>query len=516
MGQVYLYNVDLETGSTTEIGTFANQSQMTALALPYEVSEHGEFNGVVQDTDGVPIENALVRAESDNYSLTTLSDENGAYDFPVVYPDTYNFTVSAEHFYDATANDISIALGQVVTTDFVLDLSELSVSFTVKDDQSQPIENAMITLVSDTLFTSASGEALFEHVSPGTYMYKISADGYYYKTDEIELVDESLAISAQLITDVNIPRNLVVLEEATGTWCQYCPAAANGCEDLIQEDYPVAIIAYHSGDDYQTDESESRLSEYYMPAGFPTVYFDGVTSFSGGAGAGSTLFDEYAPLVDSLMLTTSPVDVSFANAMYSSESNVLTFDVDIDVIGFAYGNDNRLHIALTESGIAETWQGLDSLQFVERVMFNGAAGTAVDLSDMGSSITVNASFTLDDSWNENRCELIAFVQDNDSKKILNASKLDVNTLIGVNVQDIEIPRWKIYPNPVADRIFIANARIKGDVVITDLLGKIVLEKFVDDKDIINLDVSNLENGFYIIDFTDLSTNKNYHSKFLKK
>ncbi len=514
MGQVDLYIVNLETGETSDLGPFANQSQMTALALPYEQSEHGEFNGIVQNIEGAPINGAYVVAAGANYTLTTLTNENGEYDFPVVYPDTYDFTVSAEHFYDATASDISISIGQIISTDFVLDSSYLSVDFTVMDDQSQPIVNAMITLVSDTLYTDASGIAIFEHVSPGTYMYKISAEGYYYKTDEIELIDESLSISAQLITDVNIPRSLVVLEEGTGTWCQYCPAAANGCEDLTQADYPVAIIAYHNGDDYQTVEGDYRLSDYYNTTGFPTVYFDGTTSFIGGANTG-TMFNEYAPLVDSLILITSPVDLSFANATYTPESKSLAFDVDIDIIGHAYGNDNRLQIILTESGIAESWQGLDSLQFVERAMINGAAGTTVDLSEMGSTATINASFTLADDWNVNRCQLIAFIQDNDSKEILNAAKLDVASLLEVGVPEANMPQFIIYPNPASNNVFIENARIKGNITITDLAGKIVRKEIIHREGLININVSDLEKGVYIINFRDALSNKEQHFKMLK-
>ena len=39
-----------------------------------------------------------------------------------------------------------------------------------------------------------------------------------------------------------VPRNLVVVEVATGTWCQYCPGAAMGCHDLLNNGHPVAII----------------------------------------------------------------------------------------------------------------------------------------------------------------------------------------------------------------------------------------------------------------------------------
>ena len=43
-------------------------------------------------------------------------------------------------------------------------------------------------------------------------------------------------------------RENVVVEIATGTWCQYCPGAAMGADDLISNGHDVAVIEYHGGD----------------------------------------------------------------------------------------------------------------------------------------------------------------------------------------------------------------------------------------------------------------------------
>ncbi|MDT8393913.1 MAG: hypothetical protein RQ761_08705 [Bacteroidales bacterium] len=72
-----------------------------------------------------------------------------------------------------------------------------------------------------------------------------------------------------------INRERVVVEIATGTWCQYCPGAAMGADDLVANGHDVAIIEYHNGDAFANAFSNHRNS-YYSVSGYPTAHFDGV------------------------------------------------------------------------------------------------------------------------------------------------------------------------------------------------------------------------------------------------
>lgn len=38
-----------------------------------------------------------------------------------------------------------------------------------------------------------------------------------------------------------VPREMVVLEIGTGTWCPYCPGASMGAHDLLEAGYNVAV-----------------------------------------------------------------------------------------------------------------------------------------------------------------------------------------------------------------------------------------------------------------------------------
>jgi hypothetical protein len=92
----------------------------------------------------------------------------------------------------------------------------------------------------------------------------------------------AIAVSLTFISySQPVPRQKVVFEIATGTWCVFCPGAAMGAADLISNGHDVAIIKYHSGDAYQIPASTARIS-YYGVSGYPTTKIDGTLTHVGG------------------------------------------------------------------------------------------------------------------------------------------------------------------------------------------------------------------------------------------
>ena len=43
----------------------------------------------------------------------------------------------------------------------------------------------------------------------------------------------AIALTALFAVAQNVPRDKVIVEIGTGTWCQYCPGSAMGADDLI-------------------------------------------------------------------------------------------------------------------------------------------------------------------------------------------------------------------------------------------------------------------------------------------
>lgn len=220
-----------------------------------------------------------------------------------------------------------------------------------------------------------------------------------------------------------VPRDKVVLEIGTGTWCYYCPGAAMGADDMIANGHDVAVIEYHSGDPFQNSYATARIS-YYGMSGFPTAKFDGVLTKVGGNHTQS-MYSQYLALYNQRIVIPSSFTLSI-----NGNNTGLNYDVMItaDKVASFTGTNLVLHLALTESEIPYNWQGMNELNFVERLMVPNQNGTPLDFSAQSTQV-VNLNFTLNSSWNENHCELVAFIQNNSNKEILQATKVALADLM---------------------------------------------------------------------------------------
>jgi len=222
----------------------------------------------------------------------------------------------------------------------------------------------------------------------------------------------------------NVPRSYVVLEIATGTWCVYCPGAANGADQLITEGKSVAVIENHNGDSYANTYSNGRNS-YYSISSFPTAKFDGVVSHSGGqACPTANIYSTYLPLYNQRIAVTSPLSICLTG---TNVGNNYTINIALHKVGTINSNDLKLHLVLTESDIPVSWFCMNDIDFVNRLMVPDQNGTAVSFNS-GDFQSYTLNFAKDASWVLANCELVAFVQDNSTKEILNAQKAPLGNL----------------------------------------------------------------------------------------
>lgn len=256
----------------------------------------------------------------------------------------------------------------------------------------------------------------------------------------------SLAIFIFLITLTSVaqqvPRNLVVVEIGTGTWCQYCPGAAMGADDLIANGYDVAIIENHNGDPFANTFSNARNS-YYAINGFPTAYFDGLNPVVGGSNTES-MFSTYAPKVNQRMAIQS----SFTIAVEGTHTCMTDFNAHITLEKVAANSSTNLkmHVFVTESHIEEFWQGMDELNWVNRQMSPNQNGTVVSFTG-GNTQVFDIPFTVDPSWVLDQCEVVVFLQDQASREIFQGIKLPL--LDFAPVYDYDATVTQLYDLPVS-------------------------------------------------------------------
>ncbi len=220
-----------------------------------------------------------------------------------------------------------------------------------------------------------------------------------------------------------VDRNYVVVEIGTGTWCTYCPGAAMGADDLVENGHNVAIIENHNGDSYANSGSNAR-NTYYGITGYPTAFFDGGNSVVGGSHTQS-MYSSYLPKYNNAIAVLSDFTMEL-----SATHDALNYDVTIDIneVGNYTGTNLVVHLVLTESHIEESWQGMSELNFVSRAMYPTQTGT----SYTGGATTLNLSFTANAGWDLSNCELVAFIQDNTNKSILQSDKISLAEPTGLN------------------------------------------------------------------------------------
>jgi PKD repeat protein len=227
----------------------------------------------------------------------------------------------------------------------------------------------------------------------------------------------SIIFSLGLFAQVD--REIVILEGGTGVTCPYCPGSAMGLQDLYDNGDPVAAIEYHNygTGPFNTPEAALRTS-YYAITGYPTMQFDGEWNQHVGGDASQSLYSTYLPFVEDRMDIQTAFTVELSGESDGDDYDIV---VSVEKVGPYDNEDLTVQLVLTESEIPYTWLGMSSVDFCQRIMVPDANGTEITLEDEGDQVDVELSFTFDNSWDINTCELIAFVQDESNKYVLHGA-----------------------------------------------------------------------------------------------
>ena len=228
-------------------------------------------------------------------------------------------------------------------------------------------------------------------------------------------------------------REMVVLEIGTGTWCVYCPGAQMGGDDLVNNGHSVVVVEHHGGsqpDPFKTPISLARIA-YYGISGFPTAVFDGVEYFVGGDNTQS-LYQYYLPIYEGRKDIMSAFSVDIFGDHTGLDYNVVVKLNRLAAIPPMW-NNLVVHFTVTESDIPYNWQGQTEVDYCERLMVPDQNGTPVDLIN-NTLIEIPLSFALDASWVTDKCQVAAFIQNLDTKEILQGDKVWIAELMPVPVE----------------------------------------------------------------------------------
>jgi thiol-disulfide isomerase/thioredoxin len=220
-------------------------------------------------------------------------------------------------------------------------------------------------------------------------------------------------------------QRVIVFEDFTATWCTYCPGAARGIDELDFRAFDsVVSIAYHSsnsGDPYYNAAAATRAS-YYGLQGYPTVRMDGkYDSVVGGVHTG-TMYPTYRQMYDARKSASSPLEIE-ATCTYDSTTRTGHLEAVLRNTSGA-SVSGQLQCVVVENHIYYPWQGMDSLQYVERMMLPDASGEAVTIP-AGDSLVKTRDFALTTGVVAANSEIVVFVQNNSTKQMIQGGRTGV-------------------------------------------------------------------------------------------
>lgn len=221
-----------------------------------------------------------------------------------------------------------------------------------------------------------------------------------------------------------LPRELVVVEIATGTWCGYCPGAAMGAHDLLANGHAVAIVKNHNGDNFANTYSNARNS-YYGVSGFPSAYFDGLNVTAGGS-ATQSMYSNYLPKVNARLNVPSHYTIMASGTI---SDNVMTVIVNVAKPEADTNTNVVLHSSLTQSNIPFNWGNQTTVDNVNRLMSPNQNGTPVNLAT-GENTNITLTFNINSAWNAADLELVLWLQNVSTKEILQGKKYSIPEVTG--------------------------------------------------------------------------------------
>ena len=239
-----------------------------------------------------------------------------------------------------------------------------------------------------------------------------------------------------------------------------------GADDMVEAELDVAVIEYHNGDAFTTAQSDAR-NNYYAVTGFPTSTFDGIDGYAGGSNTVSqytTYLNYYNPRIQVASIFDLQMDVQ-----QDGSTNSFQVSISTEQLWDYSSSDLRLQVVLTESHIPVNWFSLNEVNFVCREMYPNENGTALTLENNGD--TEDLSFTVDvaDTYDVNNCRIVVFIQDNDTKEVMNSQTVDLAQVVGIAEMGSQYTR--IFPNPANGNTTIESESALKRVSIYNVTGR---------------------------------------------
>lgn len=365
----------------------------------------------------------------------------------------------------------------------------------------------------------------------GNQVYTATVSNVNGATDDVSSDDTLVGSINPVVPAVG---KMVVSEEGTGTWCQWCPRGAVFM-DQFNTKYSQfwAGIAVHNGDPMTVTDYDASFGA--LISGYPSSLVDRGTDVDP-----SGMTPDFLTRVQ-----VAPKAFITNGATWDAASRTLNVSVTADFQA-SVNNNYKLACVLTEDGVTGTGSGYNQsnaysggnngvmggyealgnpvpaaqmvYDHVARAIapsFSGYTNSFPATVASGDMHTINFSFVLPNTWNENEIHIVGLLIDPQGR-IDNAGKATITEAVtngyvnGSNagiyeVNDTQLDESvKIYPNPTSSFTNISinlKASSEVEVSIVDLSGKIMSQRnygLLNGNTNLPLNVNSYSSGVYMV------------------
>ena len=548
--------IDLSTSSNTELLFYTTQSWTTNYGSTYEVKV--STNSQTTHADFVTVATYNETNFGTTYELKNV--DLSAYDGMMVY-------IAFVHYNDDGDNWIidDVEVRSPYNLDAKIDSASLDrYSLTSTDNQlSIDVTNNGITAITSLDISWNDGTTNYSenfsiNIAPGAtetinHSTQVNYGAVVEKNITVTInsvnggADEDSSndsLSKQFNTVSQSGTKVVFIEEATGTWCGWCPRGAVGL-DYMTSTYPDTVVgvAVHNADPMAVSEYDAGIGQYI--SGYPSGVVD--RTYGDVDPSQTSLQTAY----DALNAEIVPVDLS---AGATQSGNILTISAQANFYTTFSAANYRLGVIISEDGVTGTGDGTnvnnqdyDQVNYysgggngpmggyenytdpvpatqmvynhVGRAVlggYNGQINSVPAVINDGDSVSYDFTYTIPATSDQANLHIVVVLIDSTDGSIVGASQRSVAQAL--SVEDVSgIDSIKLYPNPATDILNIAFQAGNGDynITITDMLGRTVINnnyKGLFGAQNIELPVSQLNAGHYIMNIND--GNASYSTKFV--
>jgi len=391
-------------------------------------------------------------------------------------------------------------------------------------------------ITGQNLASLASYQVTFTNITlaPGSNVATATVSNVNGGTDN-DPADNSTSITVNPV--VPAAGKMVVGEEGTGTWCQWCPRGAVYM-DLFEQEFGDfwAGIAVHNADPMTVATYDTGMGA--LIGGYPSALVDRGTDID-PSGMGPDFYSR---------LQTAPKAFITNGATWDPATRMLYVSVSADFQAAA-NNNYKIACVLTEDGVTGTTSaynqsnayagggngvmgGFEALpnpvpaaqmvyDHVARAIqpsFTGYANSFPTTVNAGDVYTVNFLYILPASWDETKIHIIGMMMD-PAGRIDNAGKATITEAVAngyvngtmAGTEELTLDQidamFQLYPNPTSENATVALNLQKESTVevrLIDMAGQEIAARnygSMNGSSNIQLNTADLTAGVYVVEVT---------------